>query len=97
MRTRSKKSLRGQRHLAARTKPIRERLVVFLGLLGAIAVAGAAWLAFRASGPSVANILAGYDEHRQYGGLTIEYPQDGTLFPAEIPPPTFRWRDRRSQ
>lgn len=97
MRTRGKKSLRGQRHLATRTKPVRKWLVVPLGLLGAIAAVGAAWLAFRAAGPSVANILAVYDEHRQYGGLTIEYPQDGTLFPAEIPPPTFRWRDRRSQ
>ncbi len=27
-------------------------------------------------------------------GLTIRYPLDGTLFPPEIPPPTFRWRDQ---
>ncbi len=26
-------------------------------------------------------------------GLTIEYPLDGTLFPPDIAPATFRWRD----
>jgi dipeptidyl aminopeptidase/acylaminoacyl peptidase len=25
--------------------------------------------------------------------LTVEYPLDGTLFPPEIAPPTFRWKD----
>ncbi len=27
------------------------------------------------------------------GSLTVEYPLDGTLFPPEIAPPTFRWKD----
>jgi tetratricopeptide (TPR) repeat protein len=36
--------------------------------------------------------LAGFTE-RRYGRLTIEYPLDETLFPPEIAPPTFRWKD----
>ena len=38
-------------------------------------------------------ILAGYREDGGYGGLIIAYPLDGTLFPPEIAPPTFRWED----
>ncbi len=26
-------------------------------------------------------------------GITIDYPQDGSIFPPEFPPPTFVWRD----
>src|ERR1700677_1661758 len=29
--------------------------------------------------------------------LTIDYPQDGSIFPQEITPPTFIWRDARSE
>ncbi len=29
------------------------------------------------------------------GGLSVEYPLDGTVFPPELPPPEFRWRCRR--
>ena len=36
-----------------------------------------------------------YEEGKNYGGLTILYPLDETLFPPEIAPPTFRWRDGR--
>jgi len=28
------------------------------------------------------------------GPLTIDYPLDGTIFPTELPAPTFRWTDR---
>lgn len=31
------------------------------------------------------------------GKPAIEYPLDGTLFPPEIPAPTFRWRDEGSR
>ena len=30
------------------------------------------------------------------GRLTVEYPLDGTLFPPDIAPPTFRWRDENA-
>ena len=39
------------------------------------------------------DILAGYDAEVGYGGLTIRYPVDETLFPPEIVAPTFRWED----
>ena len=43
--------------------------------------------------PTADAILAGYSRDVQYGGLTIRYPLDETLFPPEIVPPTFRWED----
>jgi tetratricopeptide (TPR) repeat protein len=41
-------------------------------------------------------ILALYQENAGYSKLTIEYPLDETLFPPEIMPPTFRWKDSAS-
>jgi tetratricopeptide (TPR) repeat protein len=38
-------------------------------------------------GLSVALLAAGQ------GGITIDYPEDGSLFPPEITPPMFLWRD----
>ncbi len=40
-------------------------------------------------------ILAALEEGFACGGLTIQYPQNETLFPPEIVPPTFRWSDSR--
>jgi len=42
---------------------------------------------------TVADILAVYQDEAQYSGLTISYPLNDTLFPPEIVPPTFRWKD----
>ena len=47
--------------------------------------------------PRIEDILAGYNDKTQYSGLTISYPLDGTLFPPEIVPPTFCWKDNNSQ
>ena len=33
------------------------------------------------------------EAHGQAAGVTIDYPEDGSIFPPEITPPTFRWRD----
>lgn len=41
----------------------------------------------------VEDILAVYQEHADYGNITIEYPLNETLFPPEIIPPVFRWKD----
>ncbi len=30
---------------------------------------------------------------QQLGPITIDYPADGSIFPPEITPPTFQWRD----
>jgi len=52
------------------------------------------WLvAFREPELRVDEVLAAYEESREYGRLTIEYPLDQTLFPPEIPAPTVRWQD----
>jgi len=41
----------------------------------------------------VEDILAVYQEHADYGDITIEYPLNETLFPPEMIPPVFRWKD----
>jgi len=64
---------------------------------GVVAVAGAA--AYFYFGPvapyrtSVRDIVMAFAEAGAPGRLTIQYPLDETLFPPEIPPPSFRWKD----
>jgi len=41
-------------------------------------------------------ILAARRENAPHAQLTILYPLDETVFPPEIAPPTFRWKDRRA-
>lgn len=36
---------------------------------------------------------ATHDEHRPLWPISIDYPQDGSIFPPGITPPTFWWRD----
>ncbi len=45
----------------------------------------------------IAEVLSAYRESAQYDALKIEYPYDGTIFPPEAVPPTFRWGDDRAQ
>jgi tetratricopeptide (TPR) repeat protein len=46
------------------------------------------------SAPLTTNqVLAAYQEAGQYAPLTILYPQNDTIFPPEIVPCTFSWRD----
>lgn len=40
-------------------------------------------------------ILAAYRDDASYNGLDIEEPLNGVLFPPEIAPPTWRWKDHR--
>jgi len=47
--------------------------------------------------PRIEDILAVYNDKIQYGGLAISYPLDGTLFPPDIAPPTFRWNKGNNQ
>ena len=44
----------------------------------------------------ISKILDAFQEPEEYGGLTISYPLDETLFPPESVAPTFRWQDSRS-
>jgi len=41
----------------------------------------------------IERILAAYREQGTYADITIDYPLDGTLFPPEMPPTAFHWRD----
>jgi hypothetical protein len=41
----------------------------------------------------IENILAVYEERATYADIALAYPLDGTLFPPEMVPPVFRWRD----
>jgi hypothetical protein len=41
----------------------------------------------------IENIAAAYEERAPYADITLEHPLDGILFPPEMVPPTFRWRD----
>jgi len=42
---------------------------------------------------SAEDILKAYQKQSRYVGLTISYPLNGTLFPPEIVPPVFCWKD----
>ena len=47
----------------------------------------------RGGGLDVEDVLPAYRNLREFGRLTIEYPLDDTLFPPDIVPPRFRWKD----
>jgi len=46
--------------------------------------------------PEPPAILASYRPDASYARLAIAYPFDGSVFPPEIVPPTFRWTDPHS-
>jgi tetratricopeptide (TPR) repeat protein len=74
---------------------MRKRQVYLLAGLGIAVVAIFVTLPLAVRKPAVRaeDVLAAYRDKAQYGGLTVRYPLDGTLFPAEIVPPTFQWED----
>ncbi len=74
------------------------KLVLRLAFVaGAIACALAAVTWSRRDRPlPIREILAAYREGGQYGGIAIRYPLDETVFPSEIPPPTFHWEDSQT-
>ena len=66
------------------------RIVAAVILLLAISIGG--WLAAaRIAAPG--RILKALADNGFTRNLSITYPFDGTLFPPEIPAPTFRWKD----
>ena len=77
---------------------MRKRVLYWI-LAVAVLVGGALavwWVCFKEAVPKSERILAAYREGAEYGGLTLDYPLDGTLFPPEIIAPTFRWVDERT-
>ena len=63
-----------------------------LPTLAASLVFGLPWGSFSAP-LSTNQILATYQEGREYAPLTILYPENDTVFPPEIIPCTFSWRE----
>ena len=78
---------------------MRTRIVVSIAVIAAILSTGlAAWLVLsREPVLRVAEILAMYDEGKQYGATTIHYPFPEAVFPPDIAAPTFRWEDIDNQ
>ena len=62
--------------------------------LVAVALAAVILTMSRYGGLRIEEVLPAYENIRQLGQLTIEYPLDETLFPPDIAPPTFRWKDQ---
>jgi len=63
-----------------------------LTTMTSVAVFGLALVSF--SAPLTTNqVLAAYQETGQYAPLTVLYPENNTVFPPEIVPCTFSWRD----
>lgn len=67
-----------------------------LPTLAASLVVGLPWVSF--SAPLTTNqVLADYQEGREYAPLTILYPANDTVFPPEIIPCTFSWRENKGK
>lgn len=65
-------------------------VVIVAAALGALAFL---YMTFQSNTFLVEDVLAVYKQNADYGEITIEYPLDETLFPPEIVPPVFRWKD----
>jgi tetratricopeptide (TPR) repeat protein len=50
-------------------------------------------VAFCVPSPSLALSLSPQRDGSQLARITVDYPLDGSIFPPEIVPPTFLWRD----
>jgi len=50
-------------------------------------------LCLQAQAPDKDQVIAAWEESGVPGRLTITYPRENTLFPAEIIPPTIKWKD----
>lgn len=67
------------------------------GVMLLLALGVGAILLSRPPAIRIERILAAYREDAKPGGVTIQYPLNGTLFPPEIIPPTFRWESRHPE
>jgi len=63
---------------------------IFAAMLGLVAVLHSI---LRQNTCSIEDILAVYQQNADYNDITIKYPLDETLFPPEMVPPLFRWKD----
>jgi tetratricopeptide (TPR) repeat protein len=64
-----------------------------MGVMIAIGIGAGAVYLISFSEVNAEMILAAYQADGDYGRLQIQYPLDETLFPSDICPPAFRWKD----
>ncbi len=73
------------------------RKTIAYGVAGAVVVLSVAailWTCCRSV--RVDDVLVAYAKRPNCTAVKIAYPQDGTLFPPEIVPPTVRWEDENA-
>lgn len=63
------------------------------GIGAAVVVTGVCLALLSARGPSPDKVLTALANALEAGRLVIEQPLDETLFPVDIAPPLFRWKD----
>jgi len=73
-------------------KTVALALAIVVVVLSAVALL---WVHFRPL--TVDAVLGAYAKQPNCTALKVTYPQDGTLFPPEIVPPTFRWEDGNAE
>lgn len=71
-------------------------MVMGIGIV-TVVIAAAALIVFLKSSVRVEDVLAAYQDGGQYSGLTIKYPFNEAVFPPEIVPPVFRWKDDKPE
>jgi tetratricopeptide (TPR) repeat protein len=71
-------------------------MVVGVGIV-TVVITAAVLIVFLKPRVRVEDVLAAYQDGGQYSGLTILYPFNETLFPPEIVPPVFRWKDHKPE
>ncbi len=71
----------------------RVRYIVVALALVAVGIAAALFFVLHKRPLRPEAILAAYRKQPQCERLSVDYPLDGTLFPPEFAPPTFRWQD----
>ncbi len=73
-----------------------KRVLYVLAAVAVVSLAGILiWMLTRPLNPT--DLWAAYTRHPEGTTVQIVYPRDGTLFPPEIAPPTFRWEDENAE
>jgi hypothetical protein len=58
--------------------------------------AGLVFAGQSASTPALTSFSSSSQDDQNPGAITVDYPEEGSIFPPEITPPTFLWRDASS-
>ncbi len=74
---------------------MRRTIVSAVVIIAVLGVTVTVFMSQRTGDLCIDDILAAYQEDAEYDGIAITYPGDGTLFPPEMVPPIFEWKDSR--